>query len=396
MMSPIKEMHVLIVDDNHLMRKIVCEMLTTIYNCKVHKAACVSSALEVLEAHKNDLHILLLDYKMPNTNGIEAYGIFKEKGYINFPVMMLTGADDTDVAVSFMKSGGQDFIAKPVSDWNALYTRMLQAVELYTLNKEFELEHTARIAAEKSKDAMEVFVAKMSHELGTPTHHISSSLHIIENAIKQNDIVKAQKWLETAKKSTARLQHVTEDFLDITKLQRGKFTLRNQLARMSVIAQDAIDEIHLRYPDTGLDISLINDPAEEDGFFDPLRISQVLLNLLENAICHAVNNTSIEIQINKHNDQLFCSVADQGENIQSEELEPFFTPFKQGGDAYNASGKLGLGLTISKEIITLHGGTLNVVPNKPQGVCFIFSYPIYNGVSTCNPRKNQQKIAQAI
>lgn len=393
-MPPLFKMHVLIVDDNAMMREVVSKMLSTVFECTVYKASCVSTALSTLAEHSQDLHLLLLDYEMPNTNGLEAYQIFKEAGYLDFPVMMLTGANDTDLAVSFMKIGGHDFVTKPVSDWNILYTRMLKTVELYALNEQFEIEHTARVAAEKSKEAMEVFVAKMSHELGTPAHHISSSLHIIDNAIKQNDLIKASKWLETAKKSTARLKHVTEDFLDITKLKIGKFTLRCMQSRMSTIAQEAIDEIHLRYPDTEIDLSISIDTEEYDGFFDPLRMYQVLINLLENAICHAINNTSIEIRIEKIDDQLSCSVSDQGEDMDPEKIKPFFTPFNQGGDAYNSSGKLGLGLTISKEIIDLHGGTLNVTENKPQGICFIFNYPIYDGASTCIPKKNEKKIAQ--
>ncbi len=82
-----------------------------------------------------------------------------------------------------------------------------------------------------------------------------------------------------------------------------------------------------------------------------------------------------------NDNELICSVADQGSSLVRDEMERIFLPFEQCANAYSASGTLGIGLSISKELVRLHGGEIRAIPNKPKGTIVEFNIPLGEGIN---------------
>jgi two-component system, OmpR family, sensor histidine kinase VicK len=279
-------------------------------------------------------------------------------------------------------------------------------VGVYSARSFFELLWNERIQYEKLKEADQMkseFINVAAHELRTPIQPIISLSEVLQSTI--NDI-KQQELLDIIVRNAKRLQRLTEDILDVTKIESHSLNLNkerfNLIELISNIVQDAPSQIEKKDNNKGKLKLVFYKPGDENnnqGIIieaDKARITQVLLNLLHNAIKFTEEGTiSINVKAtgeNNKDDVIIVSIKDTGDGIDADIMPRLFTKF-----ASKCSEGTGLGLYISKSIVEAHGGKIWAENNnsdvagakRTRGATFHFTLPVMNKSSS--PVVNQHK-----
>ncbi|MBL7792337.1 MAG: response regulator, partial [Saprospiraceae bacterium] len=257
-----------------------------------------------------------------------------------------------------------------------------------------ELEKTVRertTEAVKQKERAEAseafksrFLANMSHEIRTPLHGIAGFTDLLLDTSLSE---KQRRWLSSIHQSTERLTVVVNDILDISKFEAGEVRLRQAPFSPARIAADVQDSLSIRAKYKGIDLTvLIGENVPEAVIGDPTRLYQILMNLAGNAV-KFTENGEVRLSISGSNQSepdivyLEFTVSDTGIGITPEKISTIFESFQQAGDDTTARfGGTGLGLTIARELVQLHGSDIRVESELGKGSIFSFvlSLPLAN------------------
>lgn len=246
--------------------------------------------------------------------------------------------------------------------------------------------------AEMANKAKSVFLANMSHELRTPMHGILSYAIMGVKRIDKSTSEKNLNYFSNIKTSGDRLLVLLNDLLDLAKLESGKMDMNYKQSSLQFVAQNCVSEQQARLDERNQKIIYMPDNITGEGFFDDVRIGQVITNLLSNAIkfTHedekiefAISNTDLPSRVVDHKEKcktvpaLLFSVRDYGKGIPSQELVLVFDKFEQSSNSEVGTMKgTGLGLPISKEIINLHHGKIWAENHPDGGAVFSFIIPV--------------------
>lgn len=236
------------------------------------------------------------------------------------------------------------------------------------------------ITKQKELDRMKSsFVANVSHELRTPLVAIEKSLFLILEKSAGEVSPTQEEFLTIATKNLKRLSLLINDLLDLSKLEAGKLEFRPQLSSIEKIIDESIEALNNWARTKSVIIKKKITLGVPPVNVDANRIIQVLNNLIGNAIKFTPQGGTICIEV-KHaneNSKIQVSVEDTGLGIAKESLEKIFDKFFQASErvASDISGT-GIGLSISKEIVTLHGGRIWAESEAGQGAKFKFTLPL--------------------
>jgi PAS domain S-box-containing protein len=243
------------------------------------------------------------------------------------------------------------------------------------INNERELIKAKEIA-ENSVKVKEQFLANISHEIRTPMNGIIGLTNVLK---KTNLAVEQQKYLNAIHKSADNLMVIINDLLDFSKITAEQFTFEQVEFSLAEQLSDVLELMDSKAEEHNDTLTLEISPAVPTRLIgDPLRLRQVFLNLIGNAIKFTESGT-IKISVNILKDRpeevvLEFSVEDNGIGIPAEKLHNIFESFNQGSnDTTRKYGGTGLGLTISKNIIELQGGTIAVRSQPNVGSKFSFT-----------------------
>lgn len=247
-------------------------------------------------------------------------------------------------------------------------TNFLKEKDIQALVVNFH-DITERKELEERKDE---FISIASHELKTPITALKGYVQILKNRYKTLDPF-FTTILERIEEQTDRLTGLVSDLLDVSKIQEGKLHLRKDHILIDTLVQNVITDI--RQTATTHKI-LLQKQAKTLVFADKNRITQVLVNLITNAIKYSPKNSHILIQTQKRKDFIVVRISDQGRGIAEKNLSKVFDRFFQETQSENHTSGLGLGLYICSTIIKHHGGTIWVDSKKGKGTTFSFSLPL--------------------
>ena len=217
-------------------------------------------------------------------------------------------------------------------------------------------------------------VADVAHELRTPVSNIQGYLEALKDGLLQPD----QDTIETIHGQVIHLGHLVEDLRLLAQAEAGALQLHRIPGRMPDVLRVCVDAVRPRAEAKGIAVTLETDESMPLVEMDGTRISQVVNNLLENAIIHTPEGGSVVVSAGTSGDGMVrVAVADTGPGIQSQDiLRVFDRFFRADASRSRATGGVGLGLTIAKQLVEVHGGTIHVENVVPSGARFVFELPI--------------------
>ncbi len=220
------------------------------------------------------------------------------------------------------------------------------------------------------------FLANMSHELRTPLNAILGYTELIVDNIYGEVPDKIRDVLQRVQNSGRHLLGLINDVLDLSKIEAGQFTLSLNDYSVTDVVQSALAAVESLAAEKKLALKVSVPPDLPPGKGDERRITQVLLNLVGNAI-KFTEAGEVRIQASVSDGQFLVAVSDTGPGISEADQQRIFEEFQQGDDSSTrAKGGTGLGLSIAKRIVEMHGGRMWVESTLGKGSIFSFALPI--------------------
>ena len=241
-----------------------------------------------------------------------------------------------------------------------------------------EARERALIAAEHLARVKSEFLANMSHEIRTPLNGVLGFAQIGYRNYTNSE--KARDAFAKIQLSGNRLLGVINDILDFSKIEAGKLRIEQIEVVLSEVVAHALDLVREKAEAKRLNLQIVLAPdLPRSCISDPLRIGQVLLNILSNAV-KFTQSGSIRVSLSRQEQELVFKVEDTGIGMDSTQLDALFNPFQQAdASASRKFGGTGLGLAISKRIVDLMGGTIRISSQPGVGSTVEFRLP-YTGV----------------
>jgi PAS domain S-box-containing protein len=236
-------------------------------------------------------------------------------------------------------------------------------------------ERSARTEAERMSDMKDEFLATLSHELRTPLSAILGWSQILRRKVKCD--ADLNKGLDTIERNARVQAQLIEDLLDMSRITSGKVRLDVHVLAPVAMIEAALETVRPAADAKGIRLEASLDPATGPISGDPNRLQQVVWNLLSNAIKFTRSGGTVSIRLAQRETQVEISVADTGAGIKPEFLAHVFDRFRQAdGSITRRYGGLGLGLSIVKSLVELHGGTVHATSaGEGQGATFAVQLP---------------------
>ncbi|HEY4591889.1 MAG TPA: ATP-binding protein, partial [Thermoanaerobaculia bacterium] len=374
---------------------------------------------------------LLLDYRLPDVDGLEFLARLPAETLV--PVIVLTGQGSEAVAVEAMKSGAQDYLLKgsvtpdrlqhavrnaiekvalrrkveertaELAEANAALRRMYDELEelvqqrtaqLSVANEDLKreirvrewaeqerarllvLEQQARKQAEEANRTKDEFLATLSHELRTPLNAILGWVQVLRTG--KLDAAATSRALETIERNSRAQAQLIADLLDVSRIITGKLRLDFRPVDLRRIIDAALDSVRPAADAKGIQLEVSIAPLASPVLGDADRLQQVIWNLLSNSIKFTSRGGRVEVRLREADANAVIQVSDTGIGIRPDFLPYVFDRFRQAeGSITRTHGGLGLGLSIVRHLIELHGGTAEVESEgEGKGATFTVRLPL--------------------
>ncbi|WP_291133383.1 ATP-binding protein [Flavobacterium sp. UBA7682] len=244
-------------------------------------------------------------------------------------------------------------------------------------NQKLELI-TAKIKAEESDRLKSSFLANLSHEIRTPMNAINGFTDLIINT-NINETEKLE-YLNVIEKSGKNLVSIIDDLIEMSKIDSNQISPNYTVVNLESCVSELYETIKVTIPKKSIEFILIKSsmPAEFNIITDDIKLKQVIINLLTNAIKFTdVGMVTFGYEIDEKNEQIHFTVRDTGLGIDEQEHQNIFDRFKRvDSDVSIKVGGLGLGLAISKAYVELLGGSISLESKVGKGSTFYFSIPL--------------------
>jgi signal transduction histidine kinase len=390
---------VLLVDDD-ARNLLALESLLEGHDYRIVKAQTSDQALLALMAE--EFAAIVLDVQMPDVDGIELARLIKQrKRTQHIPILFLTAhyREDQHVMLAY-GVGAVDYLTKPInpavlrSKINVFVDLFRKTRALAALNDKLEAQNLSlqreaeersrriraeqeRAQAEEANAAKDRFLAVLSHELRTPLTPIVYAVALLENDPDCPPHLRSA--LDTIHRNVRMEVRLIDDLLDLARVRNGKLHLEPRSVDVHITLREAIKVClaEAEHRKISLEDELEAKSTQLQG--DPARLQQIFWNLISNAVKFTPENGSIMIRsFNETSpERVVVEISDTGPGIAQEKLVQIFDAFEQGTS--QGSVGMGLGLSICKALVELHGGAIRASsPGLGQGSCFRVELPCQN------------------
>jgi two-component system, sensor histidine kinase and response regulator len=352
--------NVLIVDDVP-QNLVAMEALLARDDIRILKAASGPEALELLLVH--DVALALLDVQMPEMDGFTLAELMRgSQRTRDVPIIFLT-ATPNDPARSFKgyETGAVDFLHKPI-DPRVILGKVDVFVQLYQQRQQLKAQNAS---LERALQLNEAMIAVLTHDLRTPLSAISLCADRILVEVGDGPLARTAHHVET---SARRMARMIDQLLDFSRIRTGVMRLDLANHDLAALAHAVAEETRQANPTRSIEV--LSD-GEAAGYFDSTRMSQVLSNLLGNAVQYAQGSTPIVLSVDARDTAMLQVTVRNAGVLPANLVQRIFEPFK--GSFHHSNG-LGLGLFIVDQFVRAHGGTVTA-QNVADGVEFVVKVP---------------------
>ena len=322
-------------------------------------------------------HVILADFSLPMFDGLSALGIARTVCPLT-PFIFVSGAIGEEQAIETLKNGATDYVLKQRLDrlvpsmWRALREAEERA-ERKRLEEELRRHAEELAEAHRRKDE---FLAMLAHELRNPLAPIRNALHIMK--LRPTEDASSQQARAVIERQVAHLTQLVDDLLDVARITQGKIALRKEWLDLAQLVQRAVETTRplIDKRQHVLHVALPAEPVHV--LADPVRLEQILINLLTNAAKYTDPGGRIEVHARAEEGVVVVAVRDSGVGISAEMQSRIFDLFMQAEHTLDRSlGGLGIGLTLVRRLVDLHGGQIAVhSAGRGQGSTFTVRLPV--------------------
>jgi len=397
-----EQLNILMVDDQPA-KLLTYESMLSQMGERLIKAETASQALAHLL--KEDIAVVLMDVNMPELDGFELAAMIREHPRCRRTAILFVSAvhlTDLD-RVKGYAAGAVDYVSVPVVP-EILRAKISVFVDLYRKTTELERlnhtleervlartgeleatiaqlrerEHRLRLTGEALAEAdrrKTEFLAMLAHELRNPLQPIRSAVELLRKARATPDQLAWSR--EVVDRQVNQLVRLVDDLLDASRISNGKLELRREPVDLVPIITGALESSRAladrRHQQ--VNAALPQHPVYVDG--DTVRLTQVFLNLINNAVKYSPNGARISIGMDTRDGEIVTRVRDEGMGIAAHDLPRVFEMFYQGSaKPDDAQGGLGLGLALVHQLVGLHAGTIEAHSEGPgRGSEFVVRLP---------------------
>jgi signal transduction histidine kinase len=233
------------------------------------------------------------------------------------------------------------------------------------------------VTREAELDRMKtIFLGSVSHELRTPMTAIKGYVDLLSDLEASTISEAGRKYLSIINTNIRRLLGLANDLIDLSRIEVGEIALYREWTQLEPIIEAAVDTVRQEFEKRDLTLDVHIEPALPDLYMDRHRITQVLLNLLTNAYKYTPQGGAcMKVSHNSHG--VTIEVSDTGVGLTEQELGHLFERFfRSGNEVVQKAGGSGLGLTIARSMVELHGGTISVESEYNRGTTFTINLPV--------------------
>lgn len=328
---------------------------------------------------EQDFALIVMDMSMPGLSGLETARLIRGRPRSrNTPLVFITGLTWTDdLVVDAYRLGALDFMTKPIAP-EVLRAKMSLFLQLQHRPLELSKAATEIVESEPAATRGDVenvhrdeLIAVLGHELRNPLAIMSSALDVVE--LREGSL---SRELVLVQRQIRHLSNIVTDLVDASRLRFGTIRIRPATVHVVAALAEAIESVQPLIETRGHALEIDVD-HEITVTADPERIVQALAKVLDNAARYTPTGGQIKVTATRDGAFVQIVVADTGNGLEADLLQRVFDPFVQGPRGLERSaGGLGLGLSLVRSLVELHGGSVKVAsPGARLGTTLTLSWP---------------------
>ncbi len=379
----IGQIKVLIVDDDEVDRENYKRLLNKISEQQfyVHEAMNAQEGFKAITRAIPDC--ILLDNNMPDMDGIDFVQQLKSQyPEVIIPIIMLTGQGNEEIAAQAVRLGIADYLIKDKVNDDTLRRSILSTLQNVALQGQLkkinqELNKVNKILELEQRELVNLYHV-MSHELKTPIGSIRSFVAMLSDPTIGQVNDQQQEYIDYIQQSCKQLYIYIDTLLEMSRLDTGKLTLQRKMQPIEPIIKKCVMDLTASAHSKNLNIHYTVCDKLPEVAIDEIRVYQIITNLLSNAIKFTEQGSISVVAQNDDTDERFIrvTVKDTGVGIAADKIHKVFERLFQVEEKNNIAGGLGLGLSISKGLVDLHGGKMQLHSKLAVGSAFSFTLPI--------------------